>query len=291
MIAWWLGAIVRSDDFFEETHDRVWGGSQLTFRADYVESFIADVQAGVSDLAVGIPLADLVHQNFVAFGTGGAGDVPSGGIRIALRALKAVLDRLGVPHDIPWRDYDSFKAYWIKEGAAGAGGYAARRAILADIFEPIHAELERREGYAISASLGEPISPRPLTGWAKVDVELSELRRTFRAATTPQDHRNVGNLAIGVMDALNRTVYDPEKHVADGDQPLPLNKSKERIGAFVRARSPGGENKSLRALVNSAIEFAHSVKHSESPSRQEAGIAGDSVILLANLLRRLANDD
>jgi hypothetical protein len=211
-----------SDDFFEEVHGGAWGGSHLVFRADYVESFILVGQAGVSDREVGVPLVDLVHQNLVASGTGGADYIPSGGIRIALRALKAVLDRLGVPHDIPWRDYDSFKAYWIKEGAAGTGGYAARRAILADMFEPINAELEQLEGHALSASLGEPISPHPLTGWAKVDVSVSELRRCFSAATSPQDYRNVGNLAMGVIDALNRTVYDPEVHVADGEQPLPL---------------------------------------------------------------------
>lgn len=282
---------MRSDDFFEEAQNRAWGGSQLAFRADYVESIILGGQEGAPDLEVAIPLADLVHQSLVAFGTGGGEDVPSGGMGIALRALKAVLDRLGVRNDIPWRDYDSFKAYWTKAGAAGTGGYAARRAMLADIFEPIHAELERLEGHALGASLGEPISPNPLTGWVKVDVEVSELRRCFRAATTSQDYRNVGNLAMGVIDALNRTVYDPKVHVAEGEQPLPLNRSKDRIGAFVRAQASGGDNKSLRALVNAAIEFAHSVKHSESPSRREAGIAGDSVILLANLLRRLANDD
>jgi hypothetical protein len=285
-----LGVGVRSDDFFEEVRGGPWGGNQVVFRTDYVESFILDGTAGVSDLEVGIPLAELVHQNLVAFGTGGGEDVPSGGIRVALRALKAVLDRLGVPHDIPWRDYDSFKAFWIKNGAAGTGGYAARRAILLEIFEPIHAELERLQGQALSSSLAEPISSRPLTGWAKVDIEVSELRRCFRAATSPQDYRNVGNLAMGVLDALNRTVYDPKAHVADGDQPLPLNRSKDRVGAFVRAQAPGGDNKSLRGLVNAAIEFAHSVKHSETPSRRDAGIAGDGAILLANMLRRLVDE-
>jgi hypothetical protein len=158
------------------------------------------------------------------------------------------------------------------------------------VFDPIHAELERLEVHALVSALAEPITPQPVTGWAEVDVEFSELRRSFRAATTPQDYRDVGNHALGVLDALNRTIYDPAIHTPAGGTPLPKGMSKERIGAFVRAQAPGGDNKQLRALVSSAIEFAHSVKHSTAPTRLEAGIAGDSVILVANLLRRLAED-
>jgi len=43
----------------------------------------------------------------------------------------------------------------------------------------------------------------------------------------PQDYRNAGNLAMGVMDALTRTVYDPEEHVADGEQ-TPASQQVER---------------------------------------------------------------
>jgi hypothetical protein len=43
----------------------------------------------------------------------------------------------------------------------------------------------------------------------------------------------------------------------------------------------------LRRLVNAAIELAHKVKHHPTPTRQQAGIAADTVIMLANILRRL----
>ena len=38
-----------------------------------------------------------------------------------------------------------------------------------------------------------------------------------------------------------------------------------------------------------AVEFAQKVKH-DLPSRREAGIAADSVILCANILKRLEQD-
>jgi hypothetical protein len=40
-------------------------------------------------------------------------------------------------------------------------------------------------------------------------------------------------------------------------------------------------------VANKIIELAHGVKHSATPTRREAGIAADAVILLANILRRV----
>jgi hypothetical protein len=43
----------------------------------------------------------------------------------------------------------------------------------------------------------------------------------------------------------------------------------------------------LRKLARSAIDFTQRVKHNPTSTRRDAGIAADSVILLANTLRRL----
>ena len=50
---------------------------------------------------------------------------------------------------------------------------------------------------------------------------------------------------------------------------------------------PRVRNEEVRGLVNKAIELAHRVKHSETPTRRDAGVSADAVILLANILRRL----
>ncbi len=41
-----------------------------------------------------------------------------------------------------FRDFESFRSYWIRKGASGAGGWQARRDLLADLFNPIHDRLE-----------------------------------------------------------------------------------------------------------------------------------------------------
>lgn len=52
----------------------------------------------------------------------------------------------------------------------------------------------------------------------------------------------------------------------------------------------GKDNEAIRGVANKVIELAHSVKHSASPTRREAGIAADSVVMLANILRRVDQD-
>ncbi|WP_410659527.1 hypothetical protein [Amycolatopsis sp. lyj-112] len=43
----------------------------------------------------------------------------------------------------------------------------------------------------------------------------------------------------------------------------------------------------MRKLARSAIEFAQLVKHHDTTTRRDVGVAADTVILLANILRRL----
>lgn len=145
--------------------------------------------------------------------------------------------------------------------------------------------MEERE---FEAELAEPVTPHGGTGWNKVDAEVRALRRRFRQAVTPQDYRAIGSHCVGVLEALSRTVYDPRKHLRDGEEEPPIDRTKQRLGRFVESELGGKANEGLRGVVTKVIVLSHEVKHRETPGRREAGIAADSVILLANMLRRLA---
>jgi hypothetical protein len=114
--------------------------------------------------------------------------------------------------------------------------------------------------------------------------------RRFRTATTAQDYRDVGNRAVAVLEALSRSVYDPRVHLRDGETEPPADKTKQRIGRYVEGSLAGKDNEAIRGVVNKVSELAHSVKHSTVPTRREAGIAADSVVMLANILRRVDQD-
>lgn len=243
---------------------------------------------GVDDAEACIALAQLLHRELEAHGTGGSSRLDDDDMALAVRALRAALGRIGVQFDLPFRGPATFYDYWVREGAKGS--YQARRDILSGLFDPLYRELERIEDENLQ-ELARAVSPREATGWQGVDTEIRELRRRFRSSSTPQDYRAVGSHCVGVLDALSRTVYNPERHLREGETVPPVDHSKQRIGRFVEDALAGAENEDLRRLVKAAIEFAQHVKHSPTPTRSEAGVASDAVILLANLLRRVEEED
>ena len=212
-------------------------------------------------------------------------------MREALLTLRAVVGRLGIADfNVPFRDFATFRSWWIRQDAAGSGGWQKRRNLLAEIFEPLHDRLADLEQQALSSTLVTPVSPHSRTGWPTIDTEISELRRHFQNARTEQDYRNVGNDSVAVIDALEPAGVRPRASCAQKARRNCVGMTKKRLSRFIEDAVPGSDNAKLRRLSRSVIEFAHQVKHRSTPTRRDAGIAADAVIQLANLLRRLEQD-
>lgn len=279
-------------DFFEETETiNPWSSGTTTttkLRRAFLNELRAGPVAGTDDLDAAIALTHLVWDDLIAYGTGGGETLDDKQIAIAQRALTATLGRLGIKLDLPWRDFTSFRSYWLRND--GYGSWQARRDLLEKFFAPVQTELDRQEEAQFRSVNAEAVSPHTKTGWPKVDEELTELRRRFRTATTTQDYRDVGNRSVAVLVELSRTIYDPQVHLRDGETEPPADKTKQRIGRYVEDSLAGKDNEAIRGVANKVIELAHRVKHSAEPTRRDAGIAADSVIMLANILRRVDQD-
>lgn len=280
------------DDFFEETETVSPWSSEPTITTKLRKNFLNELRAGpvagTDDLDAAVALTHLVWDDLIAFGTGGGNTLDDKELTLAQRALTATLSRIGIALSFPWRDFSTFKAHWLRNGCSGS--WQARRELLNELFAPVQVELDRQEEAQFRAVNAEAVSPHTKTGWPKVDEELTELRRRFRTATTTQDYRDVGNRAVGVLEALSRTIYDPSVHLRDGEAEPPTDKTKQRLGRYVEDSLAGKDNEAIRGVANKVIELAHSLKHSTAPTRREAGIAADSVIMLANILRRVDQD-
>ncbi len=278
---------MRPDDFFKDEAHPFGFGTSRTLDHDLLVSLRrSPTPGGTPDRELVVALARLVHDELEAFGTDGSEQLSEAQIRDALLALQAVAKRLGVGElAIPFRDYATFKSYWLRNDAYGS--WQARRNLLNMIFDPIHDQLIEIESASSVSSLAQPVSPRGRTGWARVDEELGEMRRHFELARTPQDYRNVGNDAVTVTEALSREVYDAAKHLRDGEELPAVGKTKQRLERFVDVALVGSDSAATRKLVRASIEVAQEVKHRETPTRRDAGIAADAIILLANLLRRI----
>lgn len=280
------------EDFFEETETTTPWSSEPTIttklRKNLLNELRAGPVAGTDDLDAAIALTHLVWDDLIAFGTGGGNTLDDKEVAIAQRALTATLSRIGITLNFPWRDFNTFKAHWVRNGCYNS--WQARRDLLHDLFAPVQAELDRQEDAQFRAVNAEAVSPHTKTGWPKVDEELTELRRRFRTATTTQDYRDVGNRSVAVLEALSRTIYDPAVHLRDRETEPAVDKTKQRIGRYVEDSLAGRDSEAIRGVVNKVSDLAHSVKHSTAPTRREAGIAADSVIMLANILRRVDQD-
>jgi len=281
---------VRAEDFFTEIPDSVpWGPGVRTLN----EALVQQVRAGGGphgDLEVAVPLARVVHDEFEARGTDGKMTLTDPQSRDVMAALRAVLLRLDVPFDPPFDDFPGFYRYWRRRGASGSGGWEARRTILDALLNPIHDQLADLETGALRSRLAIPVTSHPRTGWRAVDEEIAELRRHFQAARTPQDCRNVGNDCVAVLERISAAAYIPVWHLPAGETEPPVAQTKARLERVVEVELNGPENAELRKLARAAIEQAQAVKH-RTPNRRHAGIAADSVILLANIFRRLAEPE
>lgn len=239
------------------------------------------------DIEVAVALTRFVHDQYESYGTNQEGLVSDDESLTILRSLKALLKRLGITtFDPPFRDFSSFRSHWMRND--GYGSWQARRDILDEIFEPLHKILDEREAGSIASSLATAISPHRVTGWPRVDEEISELRRHFESASTQQDYSNVGNDCVSTLEALSAAAYDHASHGRPGEDEPPVAKTKDRLDRVIEVSLVGKENAYLRKLARASIELAQAVKHRrETATRTEAGVAADAVILLANMVRRI----
>ena len=273
---------MRIDDFFIDE------GSEAV-DVDLLEALRAAPLGDRTDLEVAIALAQLLDEQFVRYGTDSSQTLSDEESRVAMRALRAVLDRLGVSFAPPFRDFRSFHAYWGTHG--GYGTWAARRTMVSELFGPVHEELERREEVALRGDLVEPISPHRATGWPAVDIEIAEMRRHFHSARTPQDYRNVGNDVVAVLEGLSVAAYVRSRHLFEGETEPAISQTKDRLARVVEVDFQGTGGAELRRLARATIELAQAVKHNPAGSRNQAGIAADAAIQLANMIRRIQEPD
>jgi hypothetical protein len=279
---------VHLDDFFTTSGFDEWFNAVDEPRMDVIGNLRAGPIPGDDDLETATALARLVHAELEEFGTSAGVQRMNGDqIAVAQRSLRATLARHGISLNLPWRDYAGFRSYWISKGASGEGGWQARRDILGRFFDPVFDQLDRLEDVQFAASTAEPVSPAGRTGWDAVDSAIHDVTVRFRSAENSADYADVGRRCVVVLEALSRTVYKPAEHLREGETEPPIGKTHLRITRFVEDALVGSGNVEVRTLVRKAAELAEAVKHRGSASRRDAGIAADSVILLANILRRI----
>jgi hypothetical protein len=107
---------------------------------ELLEYLRSEPLADTSDVTAAERLLELTWSELEAFGTGGGNECDDKEIAVAIRTLEAVTRRLGIPLELPFRDFARFKTYWLRND--GYGSWQARRDILEDLLGPTRKELE-----------------------------------------------------------------------------------------------------------------------------------------------------
>ena len=271
--------------------DSLWGnGAKRTLKTDFFEGIRKGQATDVTDLEVCIALTALIRGELTAYGTSGGVELSNDELRIAISALRAVLQRVGVAaFSLPFRDFTSFQTYWITNGCSNS--YQARRTLLATYFDPLQVELDQLDDESLRAALTKSVSEESKLGWSEVERQVVAMRKHFSTATTAEDYRNIGKDAVHLLEALGRQVYDPVLHRREGEPVFGKGETKNRIERFIEDGYKGAENAELRKLVRSTIEYAQKIKHGSIASRREAVISGNAVILLTEILHQLSLPD
>jgi len=122
-----------------------WNSSREVFNTELVNRLRTGPQEGINDVDAAYGLAQLTSDELEHYGTNGVTKLNDEEIALVLRALRAVVGRLQVTFDPPFRNFGGFRGYWSGQGMSGAGGWGMRRAYLTSLFNPVFAQLERLE--------------------------------------------------------------------------------------------------------------------------------------------------
>jgi hypothetical protein len=190
-----------------------------------------------------------------------------GQVRRVLRAYRAAIDE----HGRPLAGRLTPQAKNLLKSLERDGNLVYEGEIL--IFEP-ESELEGPLG--------------ALTGWERIDHELTGLRRDFAVAVEPHDHQALALRCLAILRLLSDQLYE-ESMCPEGSDVPGVADVKARIGQFVSAMAPGERFEHVRKLVRDAYAQANAVKHRQSPDRVDSGVAVTATILLAEMLRLISD--
>jgi Abortive infection C-terminus len=224
----------RPDFWLEHQTDSPWGPeSKQRLNTELVESLRAEPLPDTSDVTAAEALLELVWDELQAFGTGGGNSCDDKEIAIAIQALEAVTRRLGIPIELPFRNFTKFRTYWLRND--GYGSWQARRDMLEGLFEPTRKQLSTLESRLAGPKIKEE-DISPLRNPAAIREHLSRLQRVSQSDPP---------LAIGtakeLIESTAKTVLQERGLKVDDRDDLPtlVKRAQEAVGLHPSTTKPG----------------------------------------------------
>jgi hypothetical protein len=230
---------VRSRDFFVIDHEataEINGGHPAIYVLD--GELLADLRSGplpsVTDVSAAEALCDLLEDAYLEYASGGRHELADEEMSDVSRTFEIITDRLGIPANLPFRNFNTLDAYSNRFPSNRTGAIRAYRQLLIDLFEPIRrqlAELRKRSGFGIDEDL-----VAKLRDPAAIREHLTRLQRTARSDPP---------LAIGtakeLVESTAKTVLQERGLEIDDKAKLPalVKQAQEALGLHSSNAKPG----------------------------------------------------
>ena len=236
---------VSPDDLFEPKSSSPWPSSGDNLKAELLKELRRGSVLGVDDLDVAEALAQLLRSEFMAFGTGGGERLTDAEARLALRALRATGARLGVPVQISWQDFTSFRRYWVAHD--GHGSWAARRDMVGAAFDPVLARVYQLQE---QVPAGDVVTPA-LNALPDAAVINEHLRRL--STNVDSDPRLAVSVAKDLVESTAKLVLQRRnvQYSSKDDLPALVAQAQQSLRLHAAGVEATEEAKALKTILGS----------------------------------------
>lgn len=171
------------------------------------------------------------------------------------------------PYSDLWRWY----GYWSSKLA----GYAARRVYVAEMYDPLIAQVARRDAVQVFEEA---------TGWERVDRVVDKANTDLRAAIDEEDFQSVGLDCREILISLAQAVHEYDKHPPVDDKIPSDTDAARRIEAYIAAVLSGAGEAEARAVVKKALALAVAVQHRRTAGFRDAALSLEATVAVVNLI-------
>lgn len=190
------------------------------------------------------------------------------------KEIAGELRRLGLADPNPFADLWDWYHYWKENFPTWAERRQYVRSMYRELEDALDNLAERRLGSGLHDTL---------TGWDRVDAQLSQLRERYATARTTEDYQAVGLLCRDILISLGEGCYDHERH--GGGKGKEPSSAMDKLDKVVSAEAAGGPNKQLRQLLKAAMELANNVQHDRAGTLDKAAVAAEATVAAVTLVR------
>lgn len=216
-----------------------------------LDSLRAGPLSDTSDAAAAEQLLELVWGELEAYGTDGKNACDDKQIAIAIRTVEAVTRRLGILLELPFRNFTTFRSYWLRHD--GYGSWQARRDILESLLDPARRELETLESRLADPRIEEEL----ISGLREPAAIREHLARLWRTAQSDPP------LAIGtakeLIESTAKTVLEERGlQISEKDDlPVLVKQAQEALGLHPSAARPGPDGTdAVKRILGGMISVA-----------------------------------